>query len=218
MTNKLKYFIGNWKMFGDIRSLKIINKINKFNNKHKKIAKKKIIFCVPSTLIYFFNKNMKTKHILFGAQNCHYHYGHGPYTGSLSTSMLKNVGAKYIILGHSENRNEGDTNEIIKKKIESSLKENLYIIFCIGETYSQKKRGKTFSILKNQIKSTLKKNFDASKIILAYEPVWSIGTNKIPKISELTSVVRFIKKEVKKISKKKNQQRFFMEAQLTPKM
>ena len=201
MTNKLRYFIGNWKMFGDFGSFKIIHKINQFSYKSKNRSKKKIILCVPNTLIHFFKKKLKSKFISLGVQNCHYHQGYGPFTGSVNASMLKKAGAEFIILGHSENRLEGETNQIIKKKIISALNQKLNVIFCIGETYKEKSKGKTFSILRKQIKSSLNKKFIKNKIILAYEPVWSIGTNKIPKKSELQNTIKFIKKDFRKIFK-----------------
>ena len=203
MTNKLKYFIGNWKMFGDFSSFKIIHKINQFSHKYQKLNRKKIILCVPNTLIHYFNKKLKSKFISLGAQNCHYHEGYGAFTGSVNASMLKKMGAEYIILGHSENRLEGETNQLIKKKIKSALNQQLNIIFCIGETYKEKKRGKTFSILKTQLKNSLEKNFNINKIILAYEPVWAIGTNKIPQMRELVKTIKFIKSECIKIFKSK---------------
>ena len=201
MTNKLKYFIGNWKMFGDFGSFKIIYKINQFAHKSKNEFKKKIILCVPNTLIYFFKKKLKSNFISLGVQNCHYHQNYGPFTGSVNASMLKKAGAEFIILGHSENRSEGDTNQLIKKKIISALNEKLNIIFCVGESLRQKKEGKTFSIIKKQIRSSLDKKFNVNKILLAYEPVWSIGTNKIPKANELKSIFKFIKSELKNIYK-----------------
>ena len=201
MTNKLKYFIGNWKMFGDFSSFKIIYKINQYIYKEKDFNKKKIVLCVPNTLIHFFQKKLKSKLISLGAQNCHYHETYGPFTGSVNASMLKKIGAEYIILGHSENRLEGETNQIIKKKIISALNQKLNVIFCIGETYKEKSKGKTFSILRKQIKSSLNKKFIKNKIILAYEPVWSIGTNKIPKKNELQNTIKFIKKDFRKIFK-----------------
>ena len=105
MTNKLRYFIGNWKMFGNLNSFKIIYQIHQFSSRFHRFHKKnKIILCVPSTLISFFTKKLKSKFISIGGQNCHYHQNYGPFTGSVSASMLKSAGAKYIILGHSENR------------------------------------------------------------------------------------------------------------------
>jgi len=204
MTNKLKYFIGNWKMFGDFGSFKIVDRINQFIKQSKTLyKKKKIILCVPNTLISPFKVKLKSKFISLGVQNCHYHEGYGSFTGSVSASMLKKAGAEYIILGHSENRSDGETNQLIKKKIISALNQKLKVIFCIGETFYEKKRNKTFSTLRKQIKSSLEKKFNINKIILAYEPVWSIGTNKIPKMNELKNTIRFIKNDFKKILKTK---------------
>ena len=204
MTNKLKYFIGNWKMFGDFGDFKIIHRINQFSYKSKNLLKKKkIILCVPSTLIHYFKKKLQSKFISLGVQNCHYHQGYGPFTGSVNASMLRKAGAEYIILGHSENRAEGESNKLIKKKIISSLNQKLNIIFCIGETLYEKKRSKTFSVLRKQIKSSLEKKFNLNKIIIAYEPVWSIGTNKIPEMNELKNTIKFIKNDFKTILKTK---------------
>ena len=204
MTNKLKYFVGNWKMFGDFGSIKIIYQIERFSAKfNRRNIKNKIIFCIPFTLIYFFTKKIKSKLISIGAQNCHHHSAHGPYTGSVNASMLKSVGAKYVILGHSENRLEGDTNLLIKNKITSALNKKLNIIFCIGETLKEKNKHKTLLVLKNQIKGSIERKHNLSKIIIAYEPVWSIGTGKIPKAIDLKKIFEFIKNEFKKIFKTK---------------
>jgi len=204
MTNKLKYFIGNWKMFGDFNSFQIINKINEYAKKHKSSKKSKIVLCVPNTLIDFFNRKLKKKSISIGAQNCYHEEGYGPFTGAISAAMLKKMGAEYIILGHSENRKEGETPKLIKKKIVSALNQKLNIILCVGEKFIDKKKGKTFSVIKKQIKKSIEKKFNINKIILAYEPVWAIGTNNIPKTKELMNVMKFIKKDFKKNYKTKN--------------
>ena len=204
MTNKLKYFVGNWKMFGDFRSFHIIKKIHRFSVKFSKLHKKnKIILCVPSTLIGFFTKKIKSNFISIGAQNCHYQQKYGPFTGAVSPMMLKKVGAKVVILGHSENRTGGDNDKIIKKKIESALKQKLKVIFCIGETYNEKRKGKTFFVIRKQIKNSIDKKFNLKKIIIAYEPVWSIGTGKIPKANEIENIFQFIKNEFRKNLKTK---------------
>ena len=203
MTNKLKYFVGNWKMFGDFGSFKIVSEINQYIYKSKRLTNNKIILCVPNTLIHFFNKKLKSSLISLGAQNCHYHQGYGPFTGSVSASMLKKMGAKYIILGHSENRSEGETYQAIKKKIISAINQKLNVIFCIGENYKEKKKSRTLSVLKKQIKGSLEKKFVNDKIIIAYEPVWSIGSNKIPKINELRNTIKYIKNDFRKTFKTK---------------
>ena len=198
MTNKLKYFIGNWKMFGDFSSFKIVHKINQFSHKLKNKHKIKIILCVPNTLIYFFRKKLKTKYISLGVQNCHSQQDYGPFTGAISSLMLKKAGAEYIILGHSENRQAGETNKLINLKIKSALKSGLKVIFCIGETLQEKRKKITKQVLNKQIKLGLNKIKIKNKIIIAYEPVWSIGTGLIPKTNELFETINFIKNKIKK--------------------
>ena len=197
MTYKYKYFIANWKMFGDFSSLKIINSINNYINK-KKSKKNKVIFCVPSTLISHFSNRLKKSNIFIGAQNCHYLNEYGPHTGSINSKMIKSAGAKYVILGHSENRIEGDTDNLINNKINSAIKNNLVVIFCIGETLKQRKQNLTNKILSMQIDKGLKLVKSLKKIIVSYEPVWSIGTGIIPTHKELNKTVSFIRYKLNK--------------------
>ena len=149
------FFIANWKMFGDLKSVNSIKKVIKLS-KNKKFNKAQIIYCPPYTLISNFVKLVKNSKIKIGAQNCHQSQNPGPFTGSINTELIKSSGANYIIIGHSENRATGDTNHIINHKIKAALKKNLKIIFCIGETLIQKKRNKTNSILKSQLTLGLK--------------------------------------------------------------
>ena len=107
--------------------------------------------------------------------------------------MLKNVGAKYIILGHSENRQEGESDQLINLKIRSAIKSGLKVIFCIGETLKEKRNKKTNQVLSNQIKKGLQSIKKKSDIIIAYEPFWSIGTGIIPKSKDLIKSINFIK-------------------------
>jgi len=192
MTNKYVYFIANWKMFGDLRTLNSLDKVIKFkkDNKQKKF---KIIYCPPSTLIRPLSKRLKKTKIEVGAQNCHVSDRFGPFTGHINSRMLKNVGAKYIIIGHSENRQDGDDNKKINLKVKNALKAGLKVIFCIGETLKERRNKKTNQILKEQIQTGLKSVKNKSKVIIAYEPVWSIGTGIIPKPKDLIKSILFIK-------------------------
>ena len=113
--------------------------------------------------------------------------------------MLKKSGADYIILGHSENRASGESDKLIKMKVESALKSNLTVILCIGETLLEKNKGKTLSLLKKQIRGSINKNKNLSKIILAYEPIWSIGTNKMLDPKEIQKIIKYIKSSFLKI-------------------
>ena len=196
MTNKYMYFIANWKMYGNLQSLNTLSKVIKFS-KSKEIRKGRLIYCPPYTLISSFLKKFQNCLIDIGAQNCHESDDFGPHTGFINAKMLKNVGANYVIIGHSENREKGETDKIINQKIRSAIKAKLKVIFCIGETLKQKKDGKTKSVLQKQIKFGLDKVNKKTNLFIAYEPVWSIGTGKIPKMKDLKQTVKFIKNQFK---------------------
>jgi len=203
MTNKYIYFVANWKMFGDIKSLNSVNKVIKFSKLYNKF-KFKLIYCPPYTLLSSFAKKIQNSYIYLGAQNCHHIPDDGPYTGSISSRMLKNIGVSYVMIGHSENRSEGDTDIMINKKIKSCIKNNLKIIFCIGETLSQKKRGLTHKTLKNQILKGLKGIKKINNVFFAYEPIWSIGTGITPKSSKLEKDIKYLKLFINKQFKNSN--------------
>ena len=203
MANSIKYFIGNWKMFGIPKSISILDKINKFVKSDKKFNKKyKIVITPPHTLIQSYAKFFLNKKISIGAQNCYHKDNFGAYTGAVSSFMIKNVGAQYVIIGHSDNRSEGDTDAIIKSKVVNSLNNKLKIVFCIGENKEHKSNNKTFEVLESQIRNALDKKFNYKDIIVAYEPIWSIGTGKIPEPDNLSKTTIFIKEVLKKIFKK----------------
>ena len=199
MTNKYMYFIANWKMFGGLSTLNSLNKVIKFLKIFTKSNNTKIIYCPPSTLILPLSKKVKNSKIQVGAQNCHESLTYGASTGSINPMMLKNVGAKYVILGHSENRESGETDRLINSKIKAATKSGLKVIFCIGETLGQKRKKITKKILSKQITLGLQKVRKRKNIVIAYEPVWSIGTGIIPKPDDLFSTINFIKKKVKNI-------------------
>ena len=198
----MKYFIGNWKMFGVPESIGILNKINSYYSKDKNRNKYRVIITPPYTLIDRFSKHFKNKRILIGAQNCYHKELFSSNTAAISSYMLKSVGAKYALVGHSDNREEGDTDTILKDKVRYSLKNNLKVVFCIGENKLEKKNKKTLSVLKKQLIKVLEKNFNKNNIIVAYEPIWSIGTGKIPTVGELKKTTIHIKNVLKSIFKK----------------
>ena len=191
------YFIANWKMFGSLNSLKSLDKFIKFFKNFKKNTYSKIIYCPPTTLINPMIKKLKKTRIQIGAQNCHESQNYGAFTGSINAKMLKEVGATYVIIGHSENRQEGETDKLVNNKIKSALKSGLKVIFCIGETLKEKKTKKTKKLLSKQIKLGLNKIKSNKNIIIAYEPIWSIGSGLIPKKKELFETIKFIKKKAK---------------------
>ena len=196
MTNKYMYFVANWKMFGNLKSINTLNKVIKFS-KSKEIKKGRLIYCPPYTLITALFKKFENCLIDIGAQNCHESDNYGSHTGFINSKMLKSVGANYVILGHSENRKKGETDKLINLKIKNAINAKLKVIFCIGETLAEKKRGITRFVLSKQIKIGLNKIRKKSNIFIAYEPVWSIGTGKILKPNDLEQTVRFIREKFK---------------------
>jgi len=186
------YFIANWKMYGNLSSLNTLNKVIKFS-KSKEINKGRLIYCPPYTLISSFSKKFKNCQIGIGGQNCHENESYGPYTGSVNAHMLKNIGAHFVIIGHSENREKGENDRLINLKVKSALEAKLKIIFCIGETLTEKRKKKTKSILSKQIKIGLDGIKNKSKIFIAYEPVWAIGTGIVPQPMDLLNTINFIK-------------------------
>ena len=155
MTNNI-YFIANWKMYGSTLSLNSLKKLKNLS-KSKKYNNAKIIYFPPFTLIQNFVDKFKNTKISVGGQNCHEVEDYGSFTGSISPKMLKDLGCKYVILGHSENRITGETDDDINKKIHSALNKNLKVIFCIGETLKEKRKNITFSVLRRQINKGFKK-------------------------------------------------------------
>ena len=198
----MRYFIGNWKMFGVPKSINILNKINSFNLKDINRNKYRVIITPPYTLIETFSKYFKNKKISIGSQNCYQKDQFSSNTAAVSPYMLRSVGAKYTLIGHSDNRGEGDTDPMLKAKVEFALKNNLKVVFCIGENKSEKKNNRTLSVLKRQLTKVLEKKFNKNNVIVAYEPIWSIGTGKIPTAQELQKTTIHIKKVLKNIFKK----------------
>ena len=198
----MRYFIGNWKMFGVPKSINILNKINSYFSKDKNRNKYRVIITPPYTLIESYSRNFKNKRISIGSQNCYQKEQYSSNTAAVSPYMLKSVGAKYTLIGHSDNRGEGDTDIMLKEKVKYALKNNLKVVFCIGENKIEKKHKRTLAVLKRQLTKVLEKKFNKNNIIVAYEPIWSIGTGKIPTASELKTTTIHIKKVLKDIFKK----------------
>ena len=195
------YFIANWKMYGNMNSLNTLDKVIKFS-KSKEIKKGRLIYCPPYTLISAFSKKFNNCQIGIGGQNSHESESYGAHTGFINSHMLKNIGAHFVIIGHSENREKGENDRLINMKIKSALDAKLKVIFCIGESLSEKRKKKTRLILSKQIKLGLKDIKNKSNIFIAYEPIWAIGSGLIPKPKDLFQIVEFIKSKFKDKSPK----------------
>ena len=179
---RTKYTIANWKMNGQKDSYKLVKSISNYCQKMKRKTSK-VVICPPFTLLSEFTK--KEKNIKFGGQDCHYK-SEGAYTGSISANMLKSINCQYVILGHSERRiYQKETSQELNLKIQSAIKSNLTVIYCIGEKLEEIKKRNI--ILKKQL-SSLPKKIDPKKIIIAYEPVWAIGTGKVPSLNDINKI------------------------------
>lgn len=172
-----KLIIANWKM--NPESLKESESIfNSISILSKNIKNTEIVVCPPFPFLNLARKT-KNKNVVLGAQNLFYEIS-GSYTGQVSPKMLSSLGVKYVILGHSESRLMGDTNEVINKKILISLKSKILPILCVGEN-TRDTHGEYLSFVKNQIEECLLSisKLQIKNITIAYEPVWAIGKNAI---------------------------------------
>lgn len=162
-----------------------------------------IVVAPPFLAIYHVAQEVKGFNIQVSAQDVFWEE-EGAYTGAVSPKMLLDVGCEYVIIGHSERRQYfGETDETVNKKIKSSLQHGLIPIFCVGETLQQRESGDTFNIVETQIKRGLSSlsSSDMENVIIAYEPVWAIGTGKTATSEQAEEVHSFIRKLLKEIYK-----------------
>lgn len=190
-----KVIAGNWKMnmlpneamrFIEELALKIRN------------DKNEVILCVPYTDLFYSLLTAQGTNIKIGAQNMHWKEK-GAYTGEVSAKMLACIGIKYVIIGHSERRQYfAETDEIVNLKIKSAFANNLKPIVCVGETLQQREDGKTIEIIKKQIIQAFSDltNEQVRNIIIAYEPIWAIGTGKTATAEDANNVIKSIRKQV----------------------
>jgi len=178
MTQRRSLIAGNWKMYK--KCDEALKTAELLCQKVKNIDDRDIMIAPPMTALNHVAGVIKNSPIKLGAQNLHWE-NEGAFTGEVSANMLVSSGCKYVIIGHSERRQYfGETDETVNKKIKSSISSGLIPVICIGELEQEREEGKTFSVLDKQIKNGLKDiSLDqASSIVLAYEPVWAIGTGK----------------------------------------
>lgn len=178
--SKKPIIAGNWKMHKD--TLEGVNFASSVQAELPKIGNVSVIYAPPFTGLFQLKVSPPYHK---SAQNCHWEEK-GAFTGEISVSMIKACGAEYVIVGHSERRQHyGETDELVNKKIGSILSEGLSPIFCIGETLNQRKSGQTKSVLKNQICNGLNNIELLNSIIIAYEPVWAIGTGLTADVEQI---------------------------------
>lgn len=153
-----------------------------------------VVVCVPAIDIPAVSEALKGTNIRLGAENVHF-AEKGAYTGEISAAMLKEYGVEYVIIGHSERRQYfGETNETVNKRTLTALTAGLTPIVCVGETLEERETGKTEAVLHRQLEEGLKGVEDITKLVVAYEPVWAIGTGKTATAAQANETIGYIRK------------------------
>lgn len=186
---------GNWKMNKTVKEAVAL--VNELKDKVKD-ARCEVIVCPTFVCLPAVLEATRGTKIEVGAQNMHFEDS-GAYTGEVSPVMLKDLGVKYVIIGHSERRRYfAETDETVNRKVHSAFAHDLLPIMCVGETLSQREDGKTFEVIEGQIKKDLENltTKQVEKMIIAYEPIWAIGTGKTATSEDANKVIKFIRDKV----------------------
>jgi triosephosphate isomerase (TIM) len=188
------FIAGNWKMnAGPAEADKLSKGIH--NKLSGRTLKSDVVVCPPFVSLHVATSNLKESPVKVGAQNVHYE-DNGAYTGEVSTSMLKEAGCEYVIIGHSERREFfGDTDEVIANKVKKAIADGLNVIFCVGEKLEERKQDKHKEVVMDQIQAVLSHltEENASQLTVAYEPVWAIGTGETATPEQAQEMHQFIR-------------------------
>lgn len=185
---------GNWKMNGLKADALALTKDVAAGVKQAGWSDRELLVCPPSTLIAAVAEAAKGSGLLVGGQNCHAK-ATGAHTGDVSAEMLKDAGATHVIVGHSERRADcGETDAIVKAKAEAAWRAGLLPIVCIGETLAEREAGRTLEVLETQLTGSVPAGSTAANLVVAYEPVWAIGTGKTPTVTEVAAAHAHIRK------------------------
>lgn len=192
-----KVIAGNWKMnMLPNETISCIDELSKL----VKDTNNEVILCVPYTDLFYALLTAQNTNIKIGAQNMHFEEK-GAYTGEISGPMLKSIGVEYVIIGHSERRQYfAETDETVNKKIKAAFKYELKPIVCVGETLEQRENGKAVDVITTQTRLALEglSNEQVENTIVAYEPIWAIGTGKTATSEDANNAIKEIRNEIAK--------------------
>ena len=166
-----------------------------------KNTQSEVILCVPFTDLFYALLTAQDTNIKIGAQNMHWEES-GAYTGEISAGMLKSIGVEYVIIGHSERRQYfNETDETVNKKVKSALNANLKPIVCVGETLEERENGKAVELVTSQVRKALEglSKEQVQSIIVAYEPIWAIGTGKTATSEDANRMIKEVRQEIRNI-------------------
>lgn len=195
MAARVKALVaGNWKMNGVKASRKEVTALAKKLAGAKKKPSCDVLVCPPATLVATLKETAKGTRIAIGGQDCHAKES-GAHTGDISAEMLKDAGASHVIVGHSERRaDHGETDAAVRAKAEAAHRAGLVAIVCVGETEAERDAGAALKIIRTQLKGSLPGNATAKTTVIAYEPVWAIGTGRTPTPDDVAKVHAAIRK------------------------
>jgi triosephosphate isomerase len=185
---------GNWKMNGLKADALALAKAVADGVKQAGWSDREVLVCPPSTLVMAVADVAKGSGLLVGGEDCHAKAS-GAHTGDISAEMLRDAGASHVIVGHSERRADcGETDAIVRAKAEAAWRAGLLPIVCIGETLAEREAGKTLAVLESQLIGSVPPGSSAARLVVAYEPVWAIGTGKTPTTPEVAAAHAHIRK------------------------
>lgn len=191
------FVAGNWKMHGSKAS--IMTLVSDLNSKVAEVGSVDIAICPPAIYIDFVSRTLATDKIAMGAQNMAVEPEQGAFTGEQSAAMLKDMGCQYVVLGHSERRAiYGETDAEVADKVAVALKSNVTPILCVGETLEERESGVMEQVIATQLDAVISKvGIDVfDKVVIAYEPVWAIGTGKTASPAQAQEVHAFIRTKI----------------------
>jgi triosephosphate isomerase len=198
MENKMpnqKLIAGNWKMNGLTGDcLALTDDLLRVNDTGL-FEKTRVLVCPPFTALNLVAERLSQNHLLLGAQDCHAAQS-GAHTGCVSAEMVRDTGCTYVILGHSERRNGGETSAEVKEKVSAALRAGLTPILCVGEQETDRDNNQHIDVVSEQIDSSLPDDITADKFVLAYEPVWAIGTGRTASTDDIIEMHEAIRKNL----------------------
>ena len=193
MSKRRRLVVGNWKMYGRLTSGMVLARdLMQFAESHKPLGYDMVI-CPPATLIWPISEAIIGSPVLLGGQDCHT-ATHGAFTGDISAAMYADLGCRYVILGHSERRkNHGETSQLVAQKVEAAQLAGLTAIVCVGETAEELAAGDTAEVITRQVKESLPDKCKMAHVVIAYEPVWAIGSGQQPSPFDVVAVNKIIR-------------------------
>lgn len=192
MASRTMLIAGNWKMNGTRADAQaFLEKLSGLKPQAR--ADRTLLICPPATLIGEMAKPLAALGVAIGGQNCHAAVS-GAYTGDISAAMLTDLGAGYVIVGHSERRAmHGESDEIVRGKAEAALRQGLIPIICVGETLAEREAGQANSVVTSQIIGSIPDGIDGASLVVAYEPVWAIGTGRAATLDDIAAMHHVIR-------------------------